>query len=118
MNSKIQTIIRAHGRLSVDIDKLGENEDLYDAGMTSHATVNVMLALENHFDIEFPDSMLSRKTFASIESIAEAVAGFLHGELPRVRGRDIERHRGGDKDGHDAHEMGQAKIACHGAPPW
>jgi acyl carrier protein len=33
-----------------------------------------MLALENHFDVEFPDSMLTRKTFASLESIAEAVA--------------------------------------------
>jgi acyl carrier protein len=70
----IREILAAHGRLSVDAGSLGDDSDLYFAGLTSLATVNVMLALENHFDIEFPDSMLSRKTFASLESIAEAVA--------------------------------------------
>jgi acyl carrier protein len=70
----IREILGLHGRLSVDVKQLGASSDLYDAGLTSLATVNVMLALENHFDIEFPDAMLSRKTFASLESIAEAVA--------------------------------------------
>ena len=32
-----------------------------------------MLALEEGFDIEFPDAMLSRKTFASIDALAAAV---------------------------------------------
>ncbi|HWG41479.1 MAG TPA: acyl carrier protein [Gemmataceae bacterium] len=70
----IREILAQHGRLSVDANILKEDSDLYAAGLTSLATVNVMLALENHFDLEFPDSMLSRKTFASLESIAEAVA--------------------------------------------
>ena len=70
----IRAILKQHGRLSVDPAALTEHSDLYFAGLTSLATVNVMLALENHFDIEFPDSMLSRKTFASLEAIAEAVA--------------------------------------------
>jgi acyl carrier protein len=70
----IRQILAQHGRLSVAAARLMDEGDLYYAGLTSLATVNVMLALENHFDIEFPDSMLSRKTFASIESIAEAVA--------------------------------------------
>ena len=34
--------------------------DLYAAGMTSHASVNVMLALEDAFDIEFPDELLTK----------------------------------------------------------
>ena len=70
----IRVILAQHGRLSVDANSLSETSDLYFAGLTSLATVNIMLALENHFDIEFPDSMLSRKTFGSLESIAEAVA--------------------------------------------
>lgn len=70
----IRQILAQHGRLAVDATKLGENSDLYQAGLTSLATVNVMLALENQFDIEFPDSKLSRKTFATLESIAETVA--------------------------------------------
>ena len=72
--ARIRAILARHGRLAVDIRTLADDSDLYDAGLTSLATVNVMLALENDFDIEFPDAMLSRKTFASLESIAEAVA--------------------------------------------
>ena len=36
-----------------------------------------MLAIEDHFNIEFPESKLSRKTFESLESIAEAVSELL-----------------------------------------
>jgi acyl carrier protein len=42
--------------------------------MTSHASVNVMLALEGEFDVEFPDHMLRRGVFESIGSISTAVA--------------------------------------------
>jgi acyl carrier protein len=74
VGAAIREILAQHGRLSVDVATLADDSDLYGAGLTSLATVNVMLALENHFDVEFPDALLSRKTFASIESIAEAVA--------------------------------------------
>jgi len=41
--------------------------------MTSQASVNLMLALEDAFDIEFPDRMLKRSVFESIASIREAL---------------------------------------------
>lgn len=41
--------------------------------MTSHASVNVMLALEDAFDIEFPDAMLKRSVFESVASIEAAL---------------------------------------------
>jgi acyl carrier protein len=41
--------------------------------MSSHASVNVMLALEDTFDVEFPDSMLRRSVFESISAICAAV---------------------------------------------
>ena len=47
--------------------------DLYRAGMTSHASVNVMLGLEDEFDIEFPEERLTKATFTSVQSITEAV---------------------------------------------
>jgi acyl carrier protein len=65
----IRSILREHGRLAVDIDTLSDQSDLFQAGLTSHATVNLMLALEDHFDVEFPERMLHRKTFSSIASI-------------------------------------------------
>lgn len=70
---KIKEILNQHGRLSVSIDQINEDSDLYNAGLTSLATVGLMLALEDEFDIEFPDSMLGRKTFGSLESIVDAV---------------------------------------------
>ncbi len=69
----VREIVAQHGRLSVDVAQLDAESDLYAAGLTSLATVGIMLALEDRFDIEFPESMLSRKTFKSIFSIAEAV---------------------------------------------
>lgn len=70
----VREILKHHGRLSVDVASLDDESDLYSAGLTSLATVGIMLALEDRFDIEFPESMLSRKTFKSLSSIAEAVA--------------------------------------------
>lgn len=65
----IRAILREHGRLSVDVAALDDQSDLYDAGLTSHASVNLMLALEEHFDIEYPERMLRRRTFTSIAAI-------------------------------------------------
>jgi len=73
VTAAIRQILKDHARLSVDAETLDEHADLYQAGMTSHASVNVMLALEDAFDIEFPDSMLKRGVFESIAAIDEAV---------------------------------------------
>jgi acyl carrier protein len=70
---RVRQIIREHGHLAVDVDTLGDDADLYEAGMTSHASVNLMLALEGAFDIEFPDAMLRRNVFESVSSISEAL---------------------------------------------
>jgi acyl carrier protein len=69
----IRTLIAAHARLPVDVNELAEDACLYDAGLTSLSTVNLMLALEDHFDVEFPDRMLGRKTFGTIRSLSEAI---------------------------------------------
>ena len=73
MNEEIRQIIKDHARLPGDIAGLSDDADLYRAGMTSHASVNVMLALEDRFDVEFPDRMLKRSVFESIASIAAAL---------------------------------------------
>jgi acyl carrier protein len=73
MKDRIRQVIKEHGHLSVDVDSLADDASLYQAGMTSHASVNVMIALEDSFDIEFLDSMLKRSVFESVDSIAEAL---------------------------------------------
>lgn len=73
MYDDIREILRVHGRLPIDAGTLDIDEDLYRSGMTSHASVNVMLALEDTFDIEFPDALLRKATFESISSISQAL---------------------------------------------
>ena len=73
MTDKIRRILKEHGRLSQDVESLGEDADLYQAGLTSHASVNVMLALEGGFDIEFPDAMLKRSSFQTIGAIRASI---------------------------------------------
>jgi len=71
--TKIRSILKEHGRLTKDAAALADTDDLYQAGMTSHASVNVMLALEGEFDVEFPDHMLKRSVFESIAAITSAI---------------------------------------------
>ncbi|KGM41680.1 acyl carrier protein [Aquabacterium sp. NJ1] len=73
IDAQIRTVLKDHARLSKDAMTLDVNEDLYQAGMTSHASVNVMLGLEGAFDVEFPDHMLKRNVFNTVSSIRTAV---------------------------------------------
>ncbi|WCB91430.1 hypothetical protein DSM104299_00101 [Baekduia alba] len=70
----VREIVSEHGRLSVDVTTLSDDDSLYEAGMTSHASVNVMLALEDAYDVEFPDEMLKRSVFESVGSISSALS--------------------------------------------
>jgi acyl carrier protein len=74
LSEAIRQIIREHGRLSVDVASLDEASDLYRAGLTSHASINLMLALEGRFGVEFPERMLGRRLFESIAAIERALS--------------------------------------------
>jgi acyl carrier protein len=73
MNEKIRAIVKENARLPIDIATLSDDSNLYDAGMSSHASVNVMLALEDEFEVEFPPRLLRRSVFSSVANIAEAI---------------------------------------------
>ena len=70
---RVRALLKTTGRLQTDIDTLADDADLYAAGLTSHATVTLMLSLEEAFDVELPDRLLRRRTFSSINAIAEAL---------------------------------------------
>ena len=73
-SESIRALLAEHARLLVDVGQLADDSDLYAAGLTSLTTVNLMLALEDHFEVEFLDRMLGRKTFGSIRALSEAIA--------------------------------------------
>jgi acyl carrier protein len=73
MTSVIRAVLRDHGRLRIDVASLEPDSDLYEAGLTSTASVDVLLALEDRFTVEFPDHMLRRNAFSSIAAIRAAL---------------------------------------------
>ncbi len=79
MATQIRELIGNHKILPVSMERVRDEDDLYELGMTSFASVQLMLALEEAFDIEFPERMLNRKTFASISAIDRSVSELVSG---------------------------------------
>ena len=73
MEDQIRDILAKVGRLPIDPNVIGATDDLYRAGLSSLATVNVMLSIEEAFDVEFPDQLLTRRSFQSIAALADVV---------------------------------------------
>lgn len=80
MNSTIREILSKFGQLPIPVDTIVNDADLYAAGLSSFASVQLMLGLEDAFDIEFPDNMLNRKSFASITAIETTVKAIIDGK--------------------------------------
>lgn len=79
MKQTIREILARHGGLPVPVAELADDADLYVAGLSSFASVQVMLAVEEAFDVEFPDHLLNRKSFQSISAIARVVESLTAG---------------------------------------
>ncbi|MEU0479239.1 acyl carrier protein [Streptosporangium sp. NPDC006013] len=80
MIDDIREILRRHAALPAEVGTLAPTDDLYKAGLTSHASVNVLLALEECFNVEYPDRMLTRASFSSIATIQHNLIELLEAE--------------------------------------
>lgn len=69
----IRDILRSHGKLAAQITALKDHDDLYQAGFSSLATVNVMLEIENRLGVAIPDEALTRATFQTIAALVALV---------------------------------------------
>ncbi|WP_431816669.1 acyl carrier protein [Gordonia jacobaea] len=72
--SDIRGVLDKYGKLTVAAEKVSDDTDLFTVGLTSHATVNVMLGLEDLYDVEFPEEILKKSTFSSVNSLASALS--------------------------------------------
>lgn len=72
VEKRIRALLAEIGLESAE-SHLKVDDDLYDAGMTSHASVRLMLSIEEAFDVEFPDEMLQRESFATVAAIRDGV---------------------------------------------
>jgi acyl carrier protein len=66
---QVRGVLAEHAGLRVDAAGVDAAADLYALGMTSHASVRVMLALEDAADVEIPDRFLTKESFASVGAI-------------------------------------------------
>jgi acyl carrier protein len=68
----VDRVLRSKGASSVAVD-----DNLRDAGLTSLELVNVMLAVEDAFDLTFPADKLIPDNFRTISAIEALVIGFV-----------------------------------------
>ncbi|WP_175964515.1 acyl carrier protein [Burkholderia pyrrocinia] len=80
MKSTLRHIISEMKCLDVPIEVLTDHSDLYAVGLTSLASVQLMMEIEREFHINIPDSMLKYELFSSIDSLAAAITQLQHAE--------------------------------------
>lgn len=78
MEIQVRDILAAHARMAGDAHDVDGDADLYQLGLTSHAAVNVMLAIEDEFDVEFPDEVLKKATFATVDNIVAVLESLVY----------------------------------------
>ena len=58
---------------------IDSQENLLDSGkLTSLTSMNLVVAIEDHFGIQIPNAELNRKNFSSLQSISEMVDRILN----------------------------------------
>jgi acyl carrier protein len=85
---RVRRVVAEHSHLEASAYECPEQLNLHDAGMTSFESVNIMVIIEDEFDIEFPDHMLRREVFESVASMKSAVAEVLGMSLAPGPGDD------------------------------
>ena len=73
IDAAVRDVLARHGRLAQPAADLRPDADLFALGLDSQAVVAVMLAIEERLDFEFPESRMTRATFASIGAIIAAI---------------------------------------------
>jgi acyl carrier protein len=64
------------------LENVGERDNLFDAGLTSLSMIELLVILEERFNIRISDDKLNRDIFSSIERLADFVTRELEGGTP------------------------------------
>jgi D-alanine--poly(phosphoribitol) ligase subunit 2 len=77
IEEQIRQVLTESGRLAVTTASLDSEADLFTVGLDSLAIVNVLMSLEERFDIELPDEFLSRRSFSNIATIEDIITNLV-----------------------------------------
>ncbi|RQR48767.1 acyl carrier protein [Burkholderia sp. Bp9126] len=78
MKNTLRRIIADLKFLDVPTEVLTDRTDLYAVGLTSLASVQLIMEIEREFRIHIPASMLKYELFSSIDSLAAAITQLQH----------------------------------------
>ena len=73
VSTRLQTVLRPHLRFLDRQQPIPRNEDLGKLGLDSMAAINLLLDLEQAFNIKIPDSLLTAETFETAASLEETI---------------------------------------------
>ncbi len=85
ISQKLEAVLRPHLRFLEGNAPLGRDQPLGDLGLDSMAAVNLLLDLEQAFDVQIPDDLLSAETFetfASVEATFRPLLENTNGQRP------------------------------------
>ena len=73
LQARIRDALVRLGRLAVDPSRVSADADLFDAGLTSQAAVEVVFDLEDQLGVEIPDEAIRRESLATIASLESTI---------------------------------------------
>lgn len=74
---KLLTILSKHLKLTAGVQAIPMDKELDALGLDSMGAVNLLLDLEDSFDIAFPGSLLTEETFRTASTLNKAVHSLL-----------------------------------------
>lgn len=69
----IESVVRPHLKFLEADAALGPDENLGEAGLDSMASIELLLDLEEKFDVTIQDDLLTENSFASLSEIAKLI---------------------------------------------
>ena len=72
---KLEAVVRPHLKFLKEGDPLSPEQDLGEAGLDSMASIDLLLDLEESFDVSISDDLLTEDSFSSLAEIQKLIEG-------------------------------------------
>lgn len=77
----VRNALQQTSTLSVPVEQLKDDDDLFDAGLVSFDLISLIAFLETTYGIEFPAEAMHRQTFMTINNISTTLMALKPGDV-------------------------------------
>jgi acyl carrier protein len=74
---RLEQLVRPRLRFLKAADSLNADDNLGELGLDSMASVELLVEIEDQFDVQIPDEFLEENTFQSLNTLSELLARVL-----------------------------------------